>query len=130
MTIDGSEMCRRIDVGGPSLQGWIEAGWIHAPGGAGAGGGGAFSETDVARALLIRDLAGPMGVNPEGVAVILDLVDQIYGLRQALRGLSIAVAMQHPDIRRRIWSVAAQPSGARSGVACALPPRRRSRTAM
>lgn len=127
MTIDRDEMRRRVAVRRPSLQGWIAAGWIHAPRG---DGDAAFSETDVARALLIRDLAGPMGVNPDGVAVILDLVDQIHGLRRALRGLSLAVGMQDPEVRRRIWSDAARPSGGRSGTVCALPPRRRSRTAI
>lgn len=127
MTIDRAEMCRRASVRRPSLQSWIAAGWIHAPGGADAS---AFSEMDVARAQLIRDLAGPMGVNPDGVAVILDLIDQIHGLRRALRGLSMAVSMQDPDVRRRIWSDASEPAGGRNGAACPLPPRRRSRTAM
>ena len=127
MTIDRSEMCRRVGVPRPSLKGWIEAGWIHAPGGP---RGGAFSEKDVARALLIRDLAGPMGVNPDGVGVILDLVDQIHGLRRALRGLSMAIAMQEPHARQRIWSDAAEPPGDCSGAACTLPPRRQYRIAM
>ena len=42
-----------------------------------------FSDTDVARAHLIRDLKGDFGVNDEGVDVILHLVDQIHGLRRA-----------------------------------------------
>jgi len=124
MTIDRAEMCRRVRVPRPSLQGWIEAGWVHA-----SGGGSAFSEMDVARAQLIRDLADPMGVNPDGVAVILDLVDQIHGLRQALRGLSMAVAAQDLPVQRRIWSDAAHPFG-RSSAARQLPPGRRSRTAL
>ncbi len=46
-----------------------------------------FSDTDVARAHLIRDLKGDFGVNDEGVDVILHLVDQLHGLRQALEQL-------------------------------------------
>jgi len=42
-----------------------------------------FSETDVARAHLIRDLKSDFGVNDEGVDVILHLVDQLHGLRGA-----------------------------------------------
>jgi chaperone modulatory protein CbpM len=42
-----------------------------------------FSDTDVARAHLIRDLKGDFGVNDEGVDVILHLVDQLHGLRRA-----------------------------------------------
>ena len=41
-------------------------------------------EADLARAGLIRDLQGDLGVNKEGVGVILNLVDQIHSLRWAL----------------------------------------------
>jgi len=51
-----------------------------------------FSDTDVARARLIRDLKGDFGVNDEGVDVILHLVDQLHGLRRALDRL-------HKDFR-------------------------------
>jgi chaperone modulatory protein CbpM len=47
-----------------------------------------FSDTDVARAHLIRDLKGVFGINDEGVDVILHLVDQLHGLRQALATLN------------------------------------------
>ncbi len=46
-----------------------------------------FSETDVARAHLIRDLKSDFGVNDEGVDVILHLVDQLHGLRGAFEQL-------------------------------------------
>ncbi|WP_407168792.1 chaperone modulator CbpM [Bradyrhizobium sp. ORS 111] len=46
-----------------------------------------FSETDVARAHLIRDLKADLGVNDEGVDVILHLVDQLHGLRKAFEQL-------------------------------------------
>ena len=46
-----------------------------------------FSETDVARAHLIRDLKSDFGVNDEGVDVILHLVDQFHGLRGAFEQL-------------------------------------------
>ncbi len=44
----------------------------------------AFSEADVARARLIRDLIDDLGVNAEGVGVALHLLDQIHGLRKAM----------------------------------------------
>jgi chaperone modulatory protein CbpM len=47
-----------------------------------------FSDTDVARAHLIRDLKGDFGVNDEGVDVILHLVDRLHGLRRALATLN------------------------------------------
>jgi len=46
-----------------------------------------FSEIDVARARLIRELQVDFGVNDEGVGVILNLVDQLYGMRRTLREL-------------------------------------------
>jgi chaperone modulatory protein CbpM len=46
-----------------------------------------FSETDVARAHLIRDLKSDFGVNDEGIDVILHLVDQLHGLRGAFEQL-------------------------------------------
>ena len=53
-----------------------------------------FSDTDVARAHLIRDLKSDFGVNDEGVDVILHLVDQLHGLRGAFEQL-------HRDIKGR-----------------------------
>jgi len=46
-----------------------------------------FSDGDVARAHLIRDLKSNFGVNDEGVDVILHLVDQLHGLRHAFQQL-------------------------------------------
>ena len=43
-----------------------------------------FSDADIARAQLIRDLKNDLGVNDEGVSVILSLVDQVHGLRGVL----------------------------------------------
>jgi len=54
-----------------------------------------FSETDVARAHLIRDLKTDLGVNDEGVDVILHLVDQLHGLRKAFEQLH--ADMQKPS---------------------------------
>jgi chaperone modulatory protein CbpM len=77
---------------------WVESGWLlprHDQ-------NFRFSEIDVARAQLIQDLTHDMGINDEGIAVILDLVDQIHGLRRSLRGLAAAVAAQPEALRREI----------------------------
>jgi hypothetical protein len=42
--------------------------------------------------------------NRGGVGIILDLLDQIHGLRWALESLTTAVAGQHLSVRRRIRS--------------------------
>ena len=43
-----------------------------------------FAEVDVARAELIRDLKHDLDVNDAGIGVILNLVDQMHGLRRTL----------------------------------------------
>lgn len=43
-----------------------------------------FTDCDIARAGLIRDLQQDFGVNDAGVALILHLVDQLHGVREAL----------------------------------------------
>jgi chaperone modulatory protein CbpM len=60
---------------------WIEQQWLIPEETA---DGAAFSDVDLARAHFIRDLKADLGVNDEGVDVILHLVDQLHGLRRAL----------------------------------------------
>jgi chaperone modulatory protein CbpM len=65
------------------LDQWVAAGWLL-PGDDGAARH--YSDVDLARAHLIRDLRG-LGVNDEGIPIILDLVDQLHGVRRTLREL-------------------------------------------
>jgi chaperone modulatory protein CbpM len=44
----------------------------------------AFTDMDLARANLIRDLKDNMGVNDEGLGIVLHLLDQMHALRRAL----------------------------------------------
>lgn len=67
-----------------TLEFWIEQQWLIPDQTA---ADMSFSDTDVARAHLIRDLKGDFGVNDEGVDVILHLVDQLHGLRRAFEQL-------------------------------------------
>jgi len=46
-----------------------------------------FQDVDLARAALIIDLTDDLGINKEGVDVVLNLLDQLYGLRIALAEL-------------------------------------------
>jgi chaperone modulatory protein CbpM len=82
------------------LEAWIEAGWLL-PRQDGAKRN--FFDVDLARAHLIHDLKR-LGVNDEGIPVILDLVDQLHGLRRTLRDLLSALHAQ-PEAMRR-WIVA------------------------
>ena len=66
------------------LELWIEQEWLIPDQ---TSDGPTFSEVEVARARLIQDLTSNLGVNNEGVGVILHLMDQIHGLRRALQEL-------------------------------------------
>src|ERR1700681_2167932 len=99
----------RLDV--QVLEAWVEAGWLLPRQ---DGGKRDFSEVDLARAQLIRDLEH-LGVNDEGVPVILDLVDQVHGLRRTLRDLLSAIHAQ-PEAMRR-WIIADLRTAASSGPA-------------
>ena len=78
----------RIDI--KVLNEWVEAGWLIPEQN---DTGKRYSEVDLARAHLIRDLHG-LGINDEGIPVILDLIDQIYGLRRMVRGLLTTIKTQ------------------------------------
>ena len=71
-----------------TLNAWIEDEWLIP---SGSSVELSFSEIDIARAQLIRDLRVDFGVNDEGVGVILNLVDQLYGMRRTLMELRQAV---------------------------------------
>lgn len=83
-----------------ALDAWLAAGWLDPRRERGTL---QFSDIDLARAHLIHDLE-QLGVNPDGIPVVLDLVDQIHGLRRTLREILSAVRAQ-PEAMRR-WSIA------------------------
>ena len=71
------------DIDPERLSAWIDAGWLGP--GSDKPEPDSLSEADVARAQLICDLKDEFGINDEGVEVILDLLDQIHGLRLVMR---------------------------------------------
>ncbi len=75
------EFLERAQLDRRTLAVWIEEEWLI-PGR--AEDELAFSDIDLARANLIRDLKDKMGVNDEGLGVILHLLDQMHALRRAL----------------------------------------------
>ena len=87
----------RLDAA--SLEAWMESGW---PVPRRTGPERIFTGLDLARAWLIRDLRDGMGVNDEGIAVALGLLDQMHGLRQALRRLGSALHALPEPLRREI----------------------------
>lgn len=81
MIINRSEFLYRAQLDRETLEVWVAEEWLipiateSEP---------AFSEADLARAELIRDLKQDLGVNDEGVGVILNLLDQVHSLRTVL----------------------------------------------
>jgi chaperone modulatory protein CbpM len=92
MTFDMHEFLLRAELDEAMLQIWIEEGWIIP-----SSGDQSFADADLARARLIRDLTDDLGVNAEGVGVILNLIDQVHGLRGALRELVEAARHRPPS---------------------------------
>ena len=84
MIMNKQEFLAYAGVEGQMLELWLEQRWLVPEQ---AHTGMRFSDTDVARSLLIRDLKTDFGVNDEGVDVVLHLIDQLHGLRKALRRL-------------------------------------------
>lgn len=99
MTMRTREFLLAARLEATALDAWVEAGWLVPRRDDEADD---FSDADVARARLIRDLQHDMGVNEEAIPIILDLIDQVHGLRQMLREVSTAVCVQPDETRQRI----------------------------
>lgn len=86
MIITKRDFLTRASLDHATLDIWIQEEWLI-PGG--MGDDLAFSEADLARAKLIRDLIDDLGVNAEGVGVVLHLLDQLHGMRRAMAELEL-----------------------------------------
>ncbi|MBY4591916.1 chaperone modulator CbpM [Rhizobium redzepovicii] len=87
----------KIDV--IQLDLWIEQGWLIPET---SDGRRQFRDADVARARLILDLMGNMGVNEAGVDIVMELVDELHGLRGTMGKLMAAIGKQERDVQRRL----------------------------
>jgi chaperone modulatory protein CbpM len=99
MSMEYDEFLVRASIQADVLEAWVAAGWLTPNAEEGMQ---QFSEIDVARARLIQDLRRDIGVNDEGVGVILDLIDQLHGLRRTLGHLVSALQAQPQDLRERL----------------------------
>ncbi|MGZ2384875.1 transcriptional regulator [Rhizobium leguminosarum] len=88
----------KIDV--VQLDLWIEQGWLIPET---SGERRQFRDADLARAQLILDLMGNMGVNEAGVDVVMDLIDQVHGLRGTMGKLMTAISKQERDVQHRLF---------------------------
>jgi chaperone modulatory protein CbpM len=93
------EFRRALKIDVTMVDVWIEQGWLLPEARA---GDREFRDDDVARARLILDLTQDMGVNEAGVDLIMDLVDQIHGLRGTLHDMLGAMEQQDDEVRRRL----------------------------
>jgi chaperone modulatory protein CbpM len=84
MTISRREFMVRAQLDDATLTAWIAEEWIIPRS---AAAEPEFAEVDLARAELIRDLRRDLDVNDAGIGVILNLVDQVHGLRRTLAEL-------------------------------------------
>jgi chaperone modulatory protein CbpM len=80
------------------LRVWVAQGWIK-PADERAQ---SYSEADLARAALICNLEDELGFAEEDVPVLLNLIDQIHGLREELKGFVDALEDLPPDIRATV----------------------------
>jgi chaperone modulatory protein CbpM len=97
--MDDVEFCTRLGIDVTVIQVWIGEGWLRPEM---SGEMRAFRPTDVARAQLILDLTRRMGVNDAGVDVVMDLIDQIHGLRGTMSAVLSAIEKQDDETRSRI----------------------------
>jgi chaperone modulatory protein CbpM len=84
MMISRQEFSIRAQLEHRTLDAWIEEDWLIP---SEVGDQMMFSDADLARARLIRDLKDDLGVNDEGVGIILNLIDQIHSSRRMLTEL-------------------------------------------
>jgi chaperone modulatory protein CbpM len=82
--MESKEFISRSHLDTPTLNAWIEAEWLLP---LASGKTFQFSDADLARARLIQDLKIDFGVNDEGIAIILHLLDQLHGLRCLVRDI-------------------------------------------
>ena len=83
MMITRSEFLVRMQLDEGTLELWMVEEWLLPQR---SQDNEVFNEADLARAQLIRELQHDLGVNREGIGIILNLLDQVHGLRQALAG--------------------------------------------
>ena len=80
--METQEFISRSHLDAATLNVWIDEEWLIPRA---SGSALQFSDADLARARLIRDLKLDLGVNDEGIAIILHLLDQLHGLRSLVR---------------------------------------------
>jgi chaperone modulatory protein CbpM len=76
------------------LDQWIEARWVRPDR---VASGYVFREIDVARVHLIVELRHELLVDADAMPVILNLLDQVYALRNRLKSVAAAIEALPPE---------------------------------
>jgi chaperone modulatory protein CbpM len=104
LSMDDLEFRRFLKIDLTELNLWIEEGWLVPDT---AGERLQLRDSDVARARLILDLTRGMGLNEAGVDVVMDLIDQLHGLRGTMHRLLTAINQQEREVQQRLLSALA-----------------------
>lgn len=114
MAMTLGEVVTATEVGEGEIVAWVEQEWVLP---VEQDGRWLFDESDVARIALIQELRGDMAVNDEAVPIVLRLLDQLYGLRQALEEIHeavLALPEEHRiELEGRLREVLREHSGGR-----------------
>jgi len=91
------------------LETWVARGWLN-PGR--AGGRFEYTEIDVARCDLLRQLRDELEIDREALPVVLSLLDQVHGLRRDMRALMKAIEYQPENVKSEILKAVGRPDEA------------------
>ena len=101
--LETEEFVALLQIDTETLEGWVAIGWLEPRRHQGRP---QFSDIDLARASLIAELSGAMGVNAEGIDIILHLLEQLHGLQARAEDLAAALGEQPEDLRRQLLAAA------------------------
>jgi chaperone modulatory protein CbpM len=88
-----------LEVTEQEVIGFVQQSWVLV---SEADGGWRFDEADAARVKLIVELKRDLEVNDEALPVVLNLLDQLYGLHQVLDDIRTAVDALPLSLRREL----------------------------
>ncbi|HEX2884908.1 hypothetical protein [Vineibacter terrae] len=88
------------------IEAWIERGLLRPVDVQGAAQGGdlccGFTPVDAARVSLLYELSEDLSFDDESLETVVDLIDQVHGLRHQIGTLAQAIAQQSEDVQRAI----------------------------
>lgn len=94
-----SELVSKLEISQVTLESWTAEGWVRP---SESEDGWLYSEVDVRRCRLIRELRDELDIDDSAIPVVLKLLDQLYGLRRELRNLVGAVDAQPEQVRAAV----------------------------